>query len=156
MSTNKMFSVIAFIGVLSACSAAQQNEWFVSHTGNMPTKERINRIEVGSSKDDVIGILGMPSSVNVLDENSWVYMSTDVKKVAFMTPKEENREILRITFNEADEVKNIEHLSLADGKNIVPEKDKTEVKGQRAGFFRKYFGGVGQYNPFGGKSGSKL
>ena len=151
MSTNKFFSAIAFIGILNACSAAQQNEWFVSHTGNMPTKERVGRIEVGSSKNDVIGILGMPSSVNVLDENSWVYMSTDVKKVAFMQPKEQDREILRITFNEADEVKSIETLSLDDGKNIAPEKDKTEVKGQRPGFFRKYFGGVGQYNPFGGK-----
>ena len=25
--------------------------------------------------------------------------------------------------------------------------DKTEVKGENLGFFRKYFGGVGQYNP---------
>lgn len=149
MSTSKIFSIVAFVGVLSACSAAQQNEWFVSHTGNMPAKERVNRIEVGMSKDDVVNILGLPSSVNVLDPNSWVYMSTDVKKVAFLNPEEVDRSVVHITFNSADEVKSIENLSLADGKEIVPVKAETAVRGQRVGFFRKYFGGVGQYMPFG-------
>ena len=152
MSTNKIFSAIAFIFILSSCSSAQQNEWFVSHTGNMPAKERVSRIDIGSSKDDVVNVLGMPSSVNVFDENSWIYMSSDIKKVAFYAPEEVDREVLRITFNSADEVKSIENLTLAEGNNIVPEKDKTEVKGQRPGFFRKYFGGVGQYTPFGGKN----
>lgn len=152
MSTNKIFSAFVFIFILSACSTTQQNEWFVAHTGNMPAKERVNRIDIGASKDDVVSVLGLPSSVNVFDQNSWIYMSSDVKKVAFFAPQEVDRAVLRITFNSADEVKSIENLSLAEGNNIIPEKDKTEVKGQRPGFFRKYFGGVGQYTPFGSKN----
>lgn len=156
MSTSKIFSIIAFVSALAACSADRQNEWFVSHTGNMPAKERINRIEIGDSKDKVVDTLGLPSSVNIFDQNSWVYMSSDVKKVAFWAPEEIDREILRITFNSADEVKSIDVLTLADGEDIKPEKDTTEVKGQRPGFFRKYFGGVGQYTPFGGKNNNGL
>lgn len=156
MSTNKIFSVIALAGILSSCSAAQQNEWFVTHTGNMPSKERTARIEVGSSKDDVIATLGLPSSVNVFDQNSWIYMSSDVKKLAFFAPEEIDRSVLRITFNSADEVNKIETLSLDDGENLAPQKDTTDVKGQRPGFFKKYFGGVGQYTPFSGKGNKGL
>lgn len=151
MSTSKIISIMGIIGLLSACSADKQNEWFVNHAGNMPAKERIERINVGTSKDDVVNTLGLPSSVNVFDENSWIYMSSDTKTVAFMAPQEIDRSILRITFNSADEVKSIEHINLPDGEVINIEKDATSIKGQRPGFFRKYFGGVGQYNPFAGK-----
>lgn len=156
MSTNKMFFIVALIGILSACSAERQNEWFVTHTGNMPATERTARIEIGASKDEVVNTLGLPSSVNVFDQNSWVYMSSDVKKLAFFAPEEVDRSILRITFNSADEVSKIETLSLADGANLAPEKTQTEVKGQRPGFFKKYFGGVGQYTPFSGKGNKGL
>ena len=40
----------------------------------------------------------------------------------------------------------------SDIKSITPSEDKTEVRGQDPGFFRKYFGGVGQYNPFAGQN----
>ncbi|MBQ9235794.1 MAG: outer membrane protein assembly factor BamE [Alphaproteobacteria bacterium] len=156
MSISKIFATAFWVCLVSACSAAKQNEWFVSHTGNMPSPRRIARVEVGTSKDDVINTLGMPSSVNVLDNNSWVYTSSDIEKMAFFAPKEINRDVLRITFNQADEVSSIEHLSLADGVDVTPNADKTDVRGQRPGFFKKYFGGVGQYMPFGGKSGNRL
>ena len=151
MSISKMFLTTLSVAVISACSATQQEEWFVNHTGNMPAKERVNRIEIGVSKDEVINTLGMPSAVNAFDDNSWIYMSSDIKRVAFMAPKETDRNVLRIKFNHEDEVSEIEHLTLADGADITLQKDATEVKGQRPGFFKKYFGGVGQYMPFSAK-----
>lgn len=156
MSISKMFLASFCVILVTACSTAQQEEWFVNHSGNMPAKERIARIEVGNSKDDVINTLGMPSSINAFDENSWVYMSSDIKTLAFMPPEEINRDVLKIRFNNADEVIEIENLTLADGADIAPNKDKTEVKGQRPGFFKKYFGGVGQYTPFSTKGNNGL
>lgn len=146
MSTNKIVLGLLCCIALSACSATKQNEWFVNHNGNMPTEDRIAKIQNGSSKDDVLQILGAPSAIVSFDENSWIYMSSDIKRVAFQKPEEVNRDILRIRFNN-DEVVEIARLSKDDGKDIVPCQDKTEVKGESLGFFRKYFGGVGQYNP---------
>ncbi len=148
MSINKIFLVAFCVTLINACSTAQQEEWFVNHTGNMPAKERIARIEVGASKDEVVNTLGLPSSINAFDDNSWIYMSSDIKRMAFLAPKETERNILRIKFNNADEVSEIENLTLVDGADLTPQKDATEVKGQRPGFFKKYFGGVGQYMPF--------
>ena len=72
--------------------------------------------------------------------------------IAFFKPEEIDRNLLVVNFNKEDKVTKITRLTKADGQDIVPSKAKTEVKGQEQGFFRKYFGGVGQYNPFAGQN----
>ena len=147
MSTNKIVLGLLCCMALGACSTAKQNEWFVNHNGNMPSEERISKIKNGLTKDEVLQVLGSPSSVISFDENTWIYMSSDIKRVAFKKPEELKRDILRLRFNKDDKVVEIARLDKNDGKEIVPCNDKTEIKGENLGFFRKYFGGVGQYNP---------
>ena len=118
MSIYKIFSIIGVVVLFGGCTTAKQNEWFLSHAGNMPAKERIEKIKIGETKDTVIDVLGLPSSVNAFDENSWIYMSSDIKKMAFFAPEEKERNILHITFNQSDEVSDIKFLSLEDGKKI--------------------------------------
>ena len=77
MSINKLFLTVFCLSVLSACSASKQNEWFVSHNGNMPTEERIEQVKEGVSKDDVLQILGAPSAQVSFNQNTWIYMSSD-------------------------------------------------------------------------------
>ncbi len=156
MSINKIVSVFLCAATLCSCSSAKQEEWFVTHTGNMPTPERIEKIQQGISQEEVLQTLGMPSAVMPFDKNTWIYMASDIKRVAFFAPEETDRNILKITFNDQGTVTAVEKLTKADGKEISPSKDKTEVKGQNPGFFRKYFGGVGQYNPFAGQQNPGL
>ena len=152
MSTSKMFLGLFCTIALCSCSATKQNEWFVSHNGNMPAEERIAKVTQGTSKDEVLQILGAPSAIVSMDKNTWIYMSSDIKRVAFMEPKEINRDVLKLSFNSDDKVASITRLSKANGKDIAPAQEKTEVKGQNIGFWRKYFGGVGQFNPFAGQT----
>lgn len=140
----------------SGCSTEKANEWFVTHNGNMPTNERICRIEVGDSKEEVRQILGSPSSVVSFDKNTWIYMSSDVRRIAFFAPEEIDRDVLTVKFNDNDEVQEISRLSKNDGEQINVNPDETEALGQEPGFFQKYFGGVGQYNPFGMRNSSAL
>ena len=107
--------------------------------------------ESGKSKPvkaTVQSILGAPSNVVSLDRNTWIYMSSDIKKVAFFAPKEVERDVLTIRFNNQNKVESIERLSKKNGKEVTICEDKTETVGHNPGFFRKYFGGVGQYMPF--------
>ena len=46
----------------------------------------------------------------------------------------------------------VEKIGVEKAKNLTPCEDKTEVKGENLGFFKKYFGGVGQYNPLAGQN----
>jgi outer membrane protein assembly factor BamE (lipoprotein component of BamABCDE complex) len=143
MSIRKIF----FIGlclILSACSS----DLFLVHNGNMPTKERIAQIQTCQSKEEVAYILGSPSLVTGLNDNNWIYMSSTTKKIAFLDGKEIERNILALTFKD-DSLEKIEKFDLSDANDIAIDQDETKQTEENVGFFRKYFGGVGQYQMFG-------
>lgn len=153
MSINKrIFLSLLVIFSLNACSS----DVFISHCGNMPSEERIAQVQKGQTKDEVLDILGAPSSVITLNQNTWVYMSSEIKKVAFFKPEETNRDILTIRFNEYNQVADIERLNKEHGKDLAINQNKTETAGNQPGFFEKYFGGVGQFMPFGTNSSSQI
>lgn len=153
MSTCKhtLFNLCFFLA-LTACSS----DVFVSHCGNMPSEERIAQIQKGQTKDEVLDILGTPSSVVSLDQNTWLYMSSEIKKVAFFKPEELNRDVLTIRFNQYNQVDTIERLNKDSGQNVEISDVQTETTGNKQGFFEKYFGGVGQFMPFGTGSSSQV
>ena len=142
----KKVCLLALILVLSTTSCAK--DWFTSYNGNMPSNERISQLKLGDTKEQVVRTLGAPSSVVSFDKNTWIYMSSSIKRVAFMEPKEVNRDILTIEFNNEGRISNIERLTKADGKEIAVSTDATKSQGHDVGFFEKYFGGVGGYSPF--------
>ena len=154
MSINKLMSACAICALVSACSTQKSNEWFVSHNGNMPSNERIEQISPGDSREKVRQVLGSPSTVVSLDRNTWIYMSSDVKKVAFLAPEEVDRDVLTIRFDDQGTVTDVERMNKQDGQKVKISSDATEAPGEQIGFFRKYFGGVGQYNPLGGMGGN--
>ena len=143
MSIRKIF-LTGLCLVLGACSS----DFFLIHNGNMPSQERINQIKTGQSKEEVSYILGSPSLKTGLNENNWIYMSSTTKKVAFLNGKEIERDILALTFKD-DTLTKIEKFDLSDANDIAVDQDETKQVEENVGFFRKYFGGVGQYQMFG-------
>lgn len=149
MSIRKIFFLSISL-VLSACS----NDLFLVHNGNMPANEKISEIRMGQSKQDVMNILGAPSLTTGLSDDHWIYMASTIKKVAFFRPEELDRKVLAISFDNG-QISKIEKLSLADGNNFKIDTHTTQTTEQEQGFFRKYFGGVGSYMPFGGTNSGK-
>ncbi len=149
MSIRKMLLVAMFM-LQTACS----NDLFLVHNGNIPVDEKIAEVHKGQTKQDVMNILGAPSLTTGLSDDHWIYMASTMKKVAFLRPEELNRKVLAITFDD-DKITKIEKLSLADGNNIKIDTDVTNATEREQGFFRKYFGGVGSYMPFGGADTKK-
>ena len=143
MSIRKIF-LTGLCLVLGACSS----DLFLVHNGNMPSQERINQIKTGQSKEEVAYILGSPSLKTGLNDDNWIYMSSTTKKVAFLNGKEIERDILALTFKD-DTLSKIEKFDLSDANDIAVDKDETKQVEENVGFFRKYFGGVGQYQMFG-------
>ena len=149
MSIRKIFFLLAL-----TISAGCASDLFISHNGNMPDQSKVAQIENGQTREQVLDILGGPSLVTGLSDDHWIYMSSTVKQVAFLKPKEMDRQILAITFKD-DKVSKIETRTLEDGNKISIDSDETKMTDRDEGFFRKYFGGVGQYMPLGdGKSSS--
>ena len=153
MSTYKhiMFNLYAILA-LSSCSSDN----FIVHNGNMPTEERISQLQKGQTKDEVLDLLGTPSSIISLNQNTWIYMSSEVKKVAFFKPEELDRDILTIKFNEYNQVESIDRMNKNQGREIAVSEEETKTSGNQPGFFAKYFGGVGQFMPFGTGSSNQV
>lgn len=149
MSIRKIL-FISMLLLISACSS----DLFLVHNGNMPAQERVDEIRLGQSKQDVMNILGAPSLTTGLSDDHWIYMASTTKKVAFFRPEELERKVLAISFDN-NQISKIEKLNLADGNKLPIDTDTTQTTEQEQGFFRKYFGGVGTYMPFGGTNSGK-
>ncbi len=147
MSIRKIFFLFTIV-LCTACSS----DLFIEHNGNMPEQSRVDQLRLGQSKQQVLDILGGPSAKTGLSDDHWIYMSSTVRRVAFLRPTELDREILAITFDD-NKVSKIETRTLEDGNNISIDTDETSAADRDDGFFKKYFGGVGTYMPFG--SGDK-
>ena len=145
MSRYKLFLCGLFFVALSACSS----DVFLMQTGNMPSDDKIEQIKVGQTQDEVRYLLGSPSSVSSLEENQWVYMSSTLKKVAFLAPKIVDRDVLTVDFDKNGKVSKFARLNETNGAEIKPDSDETQSGGHKVGFFKKYFGGVGTFSPIG-------
>lgn len=143
MSINKLLFV-CFITAIMTTSCAK--EWFTSHHGNMPTAERIERLQVGMTKNEVSRMLGVPSNIVSFDNDTWIYMSSEIEQIAFLDEKELSRDVLVLKFDN-NKISEIRKLTKEDGKKLAVDKDRTETTGNKVGFFEKYFGGVGAYTP---------
>ena len=77
-------------------------------------------------------------------------MSAEIEQIAFMRPEETERRLLVVKFGQDGKVADIKHIDKSKGREIEVSEQETAVPEQEQGFFRKYFGGVGQITPFGG------
>ena len=143
MSIRNLLFLAALV-LNTACSS----DLFIDHTGNMPQDSHIRQIHIGQTKEEVYNILGAPSLVAGLSSNNWIYMESTIRRFAFMRPTELERNILALTFKD-NHLAKIDKRTLADGNNIAIDNDETKPADRELGFFRKYFGGAGQYQMFG-------
>ncbi len=143
-TTNKFF----FLGLLVLGLSACVKDTFVSYTGNMPSDDKIEQLRTGMDQKQVRNILGSPSSVVSLDRNTWIYMSSEIEQIAFMKPEETERKVLVVKFDNNGKIANIQHLDRSKGTELQISRQATATPEQEQGFFRKYFGGIGQFTPF--------
>ena len=151
MSINKV-CVLSFCVALALSACSTNKEWFTDHNGNMPSEDRIAKLQIGQYKEYVFANLGTPSSIISLDQNTWIYMSADVERVAFFKPEEVDRDILIIRFNDENKVAEIKRMNQKDGQEVKVSEEQTPTLGDKPGFFERFFGGVGNYSPFMGKT----
>lgn len=135
---------LAALMINTACSS----DLFLDHTGNMPEESHIRQVHLGQTKEDVYMLLGAPSVVAGLSSNNWIYMESSIRRIAFMRPTELERNILALQFKE-NKLVDITKRTLEDANNISIDTDETKPADRELGFFRKYFGGVGQYQMLG-------
>jgi outer membrane protein assembly factor BamE (lipoprotein component of BamABCDE complex) len=144
----RSFSLIAALATgatLSACST------IVEQRGYLPTADEIAQIHPGkTTKDQVVKILGSPSSVGVFSDKNWYYISNRTKQYAFFEPKTFDQQVYVVDFNDDGVVRAVEHKTLQDGKVVQPVARTTPAPGRELSFIEQVIGNLGKFNGGGG------
>jgi outer membrane protein assembly factor BamE (lipoprotein component of BamABCDE complex) len=135
--------------VLTGCTVSEDQR------GHLPDPDKLAEIHPGSTtKEQVVRILGSPSSASTFDDNVWYYISRRVKQVAFFSPTVLDQQVYIVNFDDKGMVKDLGHKTLADGRPITPAPGATPAPGRELSFMEQLLGNVGRFGGSGGGGGS--
>lgn len=132
---------------LAACSATR----VTTHHGYIFSEDALSQVSVGSSREQVLVVLGSPSTTATLDNEVFYYISQRVERpMPFMTPRIVDQQVVAIYFNSNHRVERIARYGLQDGRIFDFVSRTTPTGGRDLSFLRQIFEGVGRVNPLGG------
>lgn len=120
--------------------------------GNLPDPDKLAEIHPGSTtKEQVVKIIGSPSSASTFDDDVWYYISRKVKQVAFFSPTVLDQQVFIVDFDDKGVVKDVGHKSMADAQSVSPAPGATPAPGRELSFMEQLIGNVGRFGGGGGK-----
>lgn len=126
---------------LSACGNTVQIR------GNNPDPEEVAEIQPGvHSRQDIIDLLGSPSTVSTFQDRKWYYIGQKTQEVAFMKPEVLDRNVLVITFDESGLVEGTKSYTLADAQEVDPVDRETPTEGRDLTLLQQLFGNIGKFS----------
>ena len=133
-------TAIAVLGaaLLAGCQGIHE------HRGAVIDRELAAAIQVGvDNKDSVAKTLGRPTFTGQFNDNEWYYVSRDTKTVAFRSPSIIDQTVLRVRFDQAGNVVDIDRSGRELVASIDPSNAKTPTLGRDRSFFDELFGNIG-------------
>ena len=131
-------------GATVALSACSDN---VQLRGNTPDPEDVAGIQPGvHSRQDIIDLLGSPSTVSTFQDRKWYYIGQKTQQVAFMKPEVLDRKVLVITFDETGLVEGTTNYTMADAQDVDPVDRETPTEGRDLTLLQQLFGNIGRFS----------
>ena len=131
-------------GLLVAAGLAACAPVYVNH-GYVPSDQELSLIEVGKdTRETVATTIGRPSTSGLLNDVGWYYVQSRWKNYGAMPPKEEDRQVVAITFTEAGVVENVERFGLEKGQIVPLSRRVTDSNIKGLGFLQQLFGSIGR------------
>src|ERR1700739_3253838 len=151
-----MRRLLVLLTVVSGAAAFVSCAPAVDQRGNLPNPDKMAEIHAGTTtKDEVVKILGTPSSVSVFNnDKSWYYISRRTAQTAFFEPAVLDQQVYIVRFDDQGVVKTVDHKALEDGKEISPVARATPAPGRELSFLEQLIGNLGKFNSTGGGGGS--
>jgi len=139
MAKRSIAAIIATGLALSACSMGIRD-----HRGFVIDPTLADGIQVGiDNKDSVAKTLGRPTFTGQFDPNEWYYVSRDTTQLAFRDPKVTAQTVLRVQFDQANNVVAVQKTGKELIAHVDPSGDKTPTLGRKRSFFEELFGNIG-------------
>jgi outer membrane protein assembly factor BamE (lipoprotein component of BamABCDE complex) len=135
--------LVAGAVTLTACGEEIQHGYVLS-------QDALSQIQVGSSREQVLLVLGSPSTTATLESEAFYYISSKASRpVAFMNHSTTDQRVLAVYFDDKSRVKEIANYGMQDGKVFDFIGRRTKTGGSDINLIGQILK-AGTLNPFGG------
>jgi outer membrane protein assembly factor BamE (lipoprotein component of BamABCDE complex) len=127
--------VCAVLGpVLGACTGEQFQKGYILPPG------ALEQIPIGASQDQVLIVMGTPSTVATLNGEVFYYISQrSQRKVAFMNQQLVDQRVIAVYFDKNRQVQRLANYGLQDGKIFDFISRTTPTSGQEMSYLTPLF-----------------
>jgi outer membrane protein assembly factor BamE (lipoprotein component of BamABCDE complex) len=120
--------------MLAACTSEQFQKGYILPPG------ALEQIPIGASQDQVLIVMGTPSTVATLDGEVFYYISQRAERsVAFMNQKVTDQRVIAIYFDKNRQVRRLANYGLKDGRIFDFISRTTETSGQELSYLQPLF-----------------
>lgn len=117
--------------------------------GYVLDEQSLQQVPIGSSQEQVLLVLGTPSTVATLSGEAFYYISQKQQQTAFMRPETVDQRVLVVYFSPDRRVTRIANYGLQDGKVFDFISRSTMAGGSDISLVGNILKNVGNINPFG-------
>ena len=152
VSSISRLAVIGLVGVgISGCIGEDLRHGYQIDQAALAT------VKPGMSAEQVLQILGSPSTVSTVGNKTWYYITQNSRRtVLFLGEQVEDQKVTTIYFNAGFKVERIALYGLQDGKVFDFIERTTPTSGADRAFLGQLFRGLTRYEPFGSGSGTSI
>lgn len=134
-------AILAVLIVLAACTTIYRNH------GYIPNKEDVAKVTVGeSTQAEVARDVGRPTSTGLLTGGAWYYVGSKFRHYGARAPKEVERQVMVISFDDQGVVENVEYFGLERGEVVVISRRVTRSSVKGLGIVRQLLSNVGNFS----------
>lgn len=102
----------------------------------------LNQVQPGMNKEQVQQLLGSPDTKSAISGDAYYYISSTQKTVAFLKPREIDRQVVAVYFDKNETVEQVAHYGLKDGIVFNYYKGETPARGKDLSFLEQIFGNL--------------
>jgi len=142
MSGNALVKM-AFAAMLSLPLAGCLGYDGVIQSGYVADERLLEQVRTGSSAEQVLVVLGTPSTTSTIGGSVWYYISQkSVRPVAFMQPTIVDRRIFAVYFDKNKKVERVANYGLQDGQVFDFVSRTTPAAGRETSFLANAMTGL--------------
>lgn len=136
--------------VLALCLTMASCSPIVRRHGFVPTQDDLAQILPGrDTRETVLELLPPPTAGGVVEGGNLYYVFSEFHTVGPFEPREVNREVLALTFNDSDILTGVERYGLQDGIVVPLSRRVTDDNVADTTFIRQLLGNLGRFDPSG-------
>jgi outer membrane protein assembly factor BamE (lipoprotein component of BamABCDE complex) len=138
-------ALVAALGLLAGAAACTSQ---ISNHGHRLDAAALAQVEPGqSSQQDVIQLLGSPSSLATFDDRTWYYVSQRTESHTFYYRTVVAQDVVAIAFDDQGVVSRINRHDLNGAREIDVVDRETPTAGNELSVLEQLLGNIGRFNP---------